>query len=192
MPKSLIRLGPVACIVLLSTPFSFAFDQAALAQEACLAHPNRTASPGTHWYYRIDRPTHRQCWYLKDFGTKPRVTAPQEAALPYASPQVPANAGDEQGFMAWLSSVWKTNKRPNQAAPDTPAPQVANRNSVKQPPRPAPKARHADVARASPPATPRAVTEAQDADVPLDEAKRAELFQEFLRWRQQQLLTPDR
>jgi hypothetical protein len=30
----------------------------------CLAAPNASPPQGQHWYYRIDRPNHRKCWYL--------------------------------------------------------------------------------------------------------------------------------
>jgi len=30
----------------------------------CLAVPNTSAPQGQHWYYRIDRSSHRKCWYL--------------------------------------------------------------------------------------------------------------------------------
>ncbi len=30
----------------------------------CLAAPNASSPQGEHWYYRIDRPNHRKCWYL--------------------------------------------------------------------------------------------------------------------------------
>lgn len=32
--------------------------------EDCLAGPNAQSPQGQHWYYRIDRATHRKCWYL--------------------------------------------------------------------------------------------------------------------------------
>ena len=32
--------------------------------EDCLAGPNAQSPQGSHWYYRIDRATHRKCWYL--------------------------------------------------------------------------------------------------------------------------------
>ena len=35
----------------------------ALASD-CLAAPNTSAPQGQHWYYRIDRTSHRKCWYL--------------------------------------------------------------------------------------------------------------------------------
>jgi hypothetical protein len=34
----------------------------------CLAKPNATPPQGAHWYYRVDRPTQRQCWYLAAEG----------------------------------------------------------------------------------------------------------------------------
>src|SRR5262252_2665714 len=30
----------------------------------CLAAPNAQSPQGQHWYYRLDRATHRKCWYL--------------------------------------------------------------------------------------------------------------------------------
>ena len=32
--------------------------------EDCHAAPNASAPQGQHWYYRIDRPDRRKCWYL--------------------------------------------------------------------------------------------------------------------------------
>jgi hypothetical protein len=31
---------------------------------SCIAKPNGQAPQGQHWFYRTDRVTHRQCWYL--------------------------------------------------------------------------------------------------------------------------------
>ena len=44
-----------------------------LAADDCLAGPNTAAPQGSHWYYRLDRLTHRQCWYL---GSERRTHAP--------------------------------------------------------------------------------------------------------------------
>jgi hypothetical protein len=38
----------------------------ARAADDCLAKPKGVAPAGQHWYYRSDRPTKRQCWYLGD------------------------------------------------------------------------------------------------------------------------------
>jgi hypothetical protein len=42
------------------------------ATEDCLAKPGAAGPPGSHWYYRIDRATKRQCWYLGTAGAKAR------------------------------------------------------------------------------------------------------------------------
>jgi hypothetical protein len=54
-------------------------DSRAVADD-CLASPNAASPPGTHWYYRVDRATHRQCWYLGAEGTKVRVQVRQANA----------------------------------------------------------------------------------------------------------------
>jgi hypothetical protein len=54
-------------------------DSRAVADD-CLASPNAVSPPGTHWYYRVDRATHRQCWYLGAEGTKVRVQVRQASA----------------------------------------------------------------------------------------------------------------
>ena len=33
--------------------------------DSCLAAPKGATPSGSHWYYRIDRVTKRQCWYLR-------------------------------------------------------------------------------------------------------------------------------
>jgi hypothetical protein len=42
------------------------FVNTAGAAEECLAKPKDGARQGQHWYYRLDRNTKRQCWYLRD------------------------------------------------------------------------------------------------------------------------------
>jgi len=39
---------------------------AAGAADECLAKPKDGTPSGQHWYYRIDRSSKRQCWYLRD------------------------------------------------------------------------------------------------------------------------------
>jgi hypothetical protein len=43
----------------------------------CITKPNSTAPQGSHWFYRLDRVTHRQCWYLGTQRTKkPQIASP--------------------------------------------------------------------------------------------------------------------
>ncbi|RTM11500.1 MAG: hypothetical protein EKK33_21585 [Bradyrhizobiaceae bacterium] len=45
----------------------------------CLASPKGAAPQGQHWYYRLDRTTKRQCWYLRAAGDKDGAKAAQTA-----------------------------------------------------------------------------------------------------------------
>src|SRR5262249_17883517 len=61
----------------------------------CTGKPTAQAPPGQHWYYRTDRATHRQCWYLAAQGSdvqrgatasaRTRPAAPQRAHRPTAA-----------------------------------------------------------------------------------------------------------
>src|SRR6476619_4965040 len=58
--------------------------QAASADD-CLTAPKGATTAGSHWYYRIDRATKRQCWYLREEGDK-------SARAPVDSPATPPAA----------------------------------------------------------------------------------------------------
>src|SRR5258708_1330298 len=47
---------------------------------APLAAQRRRPRGGRHWYYRIDRPTNRHCWYLRDEGEKLAQSAPPNSS----------------------------------------------------------------------------------------------------------------
>jgi hypothetical protein len=59
------------------------------AADDCLAGPKDHAPQGGHWYYRIEHPSNRHCWYLKDEHDKVAQTAPPNASAP-AKPMAPA------------------------------------------------------------------------------------------------------
>jgi hypothetical protein len=50
------------------------------AADDCLAGPNAAAPQGHHWYYRLDRATHRECWYLGPEGREVRKRAHQSGS----------------------------------------------------------------------------------------------------------------
>jgi hypothetical protein len=58
------------------------------AADDCLAKPNAPSPPGQHWYYHLDRATHRECWYLGVPGAKVRAR-PQQATT---SPERPTSS----------------------------------------------------------------------------------------------------
>src|SRR3954447_21961959 len=39
--------------------------------ESCLKAPHGVAPQGSHWYYRLERPSQHRCWYLAEKGRKP-------------------------------------------------------------------------------------------------------------------------
>lgn len=52
--------------------------RAQAAADNCLAAPKEKTPAGSHWYYRLERGTKRQCWYLRDENDKSARAAPQE------------------------------------------------------------------------------------------------------------------
>jgi hypothetical protein len=75
-----ILLGALASVTLV-----VAMNGAARATEACLSGPKGTAPKGSHWYYRIDHATKRNCWYVRAEGEKPASS--QNSPVSEASPQ---------------------------------------------------------------------------------------------------------
>ncbi len=63
------------------------------AADSCLSAPKGAIPSGSHWYYRIDRVTKRQCWYLREESD----TADDKfaRAAPPASAPAPASAAED-------------------------------------------------------------------------------------------------
>jgi len=63
------------------------------AADSCLSAPKGATPSGNHWYYRIDRVTKRQCWYLREESD----TADDKfaRAAPPASAPASASAAEE-------------------------------------------------------------------------------------------------
>ncbi len=61
---------------------------ASAAPEDCLASPKGTAPEGQHWYYRIDRDTKRQCWYLREQTEKNTAQADKPRTAPVGASRV--------------------------------------------------------------------------------------------------------
>src|SRR3974377_134608 len=57
------RRGVAAALTVSLTAF-IGTAEVSRAADDCLTKPNALAPQGSHWYYRIDRTTHRQCWFL--------------------------------------------------------------------------------------------------------------------------------
>jgi hypothetical protein len=75
-----ILIGSLASVALVA-----ATNGMARAADNCLSGPKGAAPKGSHWYYRIDHATKRNCWYVRAEGEKP--VASQNSSLTQASPQ---------------------------------------------------------------------------------------------------------
>ena len=63
------------------------------AADGCLSAPQGATPSGSHWYYRIDRVTKRQCWYLReesDTGDDKFARAAPPASAPASTAEEPA------------------------------------------------------------------------------------------------------
>jgi hypothetical protein len=75
-----ILIGALASVTLV-----VATNGVARAADTCLSGPKGTAPKGSHWYYRIDHATKRNCWYVRAEGEKP--VASQNSPPSQTSPQ---------------------------------------------------------------------------------------------------------
>ena len=85
-----ILIGALASVTLV-----VAMNGAAHAADNCLSGPKGAAPKGSHWYYRIDHATKRNCWYVRAEGEKPvasRNSSVAQAAPPAETPLQPSVA----------------------------------------------------------------------------------------------------
>jgi hypothetical protein len=76
----------VAALSLLGIGICFPVDSVrADNADNCVAAPNASAPQGQHWYYRVDRATHRKCWYLHATIRLPHHATAQPADTPAES-----------------------------------------------------------------------------------------------------------
>jgi hypothetical protein len=67
--------------------------RAAATAEECLSGPKQHTPPGAHWYFRIDHPTKRHCWYLGEEHGNVSQTVPPNSSQPSApEPQTAEDA----------------------------------------------------------------------------------------------------
>ena len=80
-----------------STAQGTAQGKAQSKADECLGRPGATAPKGSHWYYRLERPSGRRCWYLGPVNQKVARAAPVEQAVRTApAEQVAPRAFAEQ------------------------------------------------------------------------------------------------
>jgi hypothetical protein len=69
-----------------------ALSAPAAAAKDCPAAPGAHTAPGEHWYYRIEHPGNRHCWYVRSEGQATEQDAAPVAAQPGSQPTKLATA----------------------------------------------------------------------------------------------------
>jgi len=92
MQRKLIFVPSVLALALASISSWVASTGAVRASEKCLTAPNAPASSDEHWYYRTDRATNRQCWYLAARDTPVRKRSTKDLKLSRSQLPLPAQA----------------------------------------------------------------------------------------------------
>jgi hypothetical protein len=78
---------------ILTTAAEAAMPATQVAADGCQSAPKGTTPSGSHWYYRIDRVTKRQCWYLReesDAADNKFARAATPASAPASAAEEPA------------------------------------------------------------------------------------------------------
>jgi hypothetical protein len=123
--------GLAASLALISIPHGDA-----QARE-CLSAPKGAVPAGSHWYYRIDHATKRNCWYVR--GVDEKSAAPARAATADATPDDDAAATPAPAKDAVPVVAPKPSLKPSRPAASPLQPSVANaRAEWQSPPPPAP------------------------------------------------------
>ena len=125
----------------------------------CLASPKGVAPQGQHWFYRVERTTKRQCWYLRAEGAKATQSAQATADAPNAAPTAPQSVQNARAEYIAAQTSAAANPPAPAAAATQPAPSAPNANAAQ----PAVATRWPDAAPASPAPQPSPSTAAAPA-----------------------------
>ena len=79
----------------LTTSAEAAIQAPQVAADSCLSAPKGATPAGSHWYYRLDRVTKRQCWYLREEGDAADDKFAR-AAPPASAPRIRSNAAADE------------------------------------------------------------------------------------------------
>src|SRR5947209_14196104 len=113
---------PAIAIVACSLVLPLAVPESAVA-ETCLTAPKGQAPEGSHWYYRLERPSMRKCWRLvaqHEESAAPRTAS--RRAKPEQHAQKPAQEIVAQGD---VEDETEAAPAPNPSAARPTAPQAA-------------------------------------------------------------------
>src|SRR5438045_4101851 len=75
--------------ILAGTSFAAVPESGAKTADNCLSGPKGAVPAGHHWYYRIEQPSKRQCWYSRAETDKAETAKTERAAPPQDSTSSP-------------------------------------------------------------------------------------------------------
>jgi hypothetical protein len=104
------------------------------ATEGCLAAPKDSTPQGKHWYYRIEHPSKRHCWYLGDEGRKISQASASSAPSPSESlpPAKPAPRQSRESLQPAVANA-RAELTMDIAVPFTTMPPIGQQTSVSTP-----------------------------------------------------------
>ena len=132
----------------LTTAAEAATQATLAAADSCLSAPKGATPAGSHWYYRIDRVTRRQCWYLREEADSAddkfaRAAPPASAPAPVAAAEEPASQRTitrksiSDARAEWVSQQPRAEQNPpakvERAVAAAAAPVVANNTRAAMP-----------------------------------------------------------
>ncbi len=110
--------------ILAGAPLTTTSHGETAAADDCLVAPKGPTPAGSHWYYRVEHPTNRHCWHLREEGDTLSQAAPQNTSPP-AKPTPPEGDTAKQQSVAnaraELPAQTFRNDAPNPAWPANPA-----------------------------------------------------------------------
>jgi hypothetical protein len=95
MPNRAARFASAVLASVLAGAFLTAIPRSAAAtDDECLSAPKGETPQGSHWYYKFDRASKRQCWYLRDEGevAAANVAPAKPSSKPASAAMQPAMA----------------------------------------------------------------------------------------------------
>lgn len=164
---SIIAGAPLAAVSQDAPSAPSTASTVANAESDCLASPKGVAPQGQHWFYRLERTTKRQCWYLRAEGakegakeaTKATQSTQATADTPIAAPAAPQSVQNAHAeYIARQTSPASSAPAPAAAATQQ-APSTNDANAAQ----PAVATRWPDAAPASPAPQPSPATAAAPA-----------------------------
>jgi hypothetical protein len=89
MPNRTVKfVSAIIVSFIAGAPFAAMSQDAPTTADNCLTSPKKEAPQGSHWYYRIEHPSNRHCWYLR----AEQAASSNVSSTPASNASTPASA----------------------------------------------------------------------------------------------------